>query len=123
MTIYIKSPLPAPKLPDIEPSQMSGRFGAMTSDPLEVVTDFDTALVGFMRSSKAVPGIPDPSWPWGGVWTVSSQGAGMDGRRYLTHPLKDGEIVSQFLYSTAGVLYYRTGFGNAGFIPWQKKWG
>lgn len=123
MGIYIKSPPPAPKLPEIEPSQISGRFGAMTSGPLEVVTDFNTALVGFMRSTKAVPHIPDSSWPWGGVWTVSSEGAGMDGRRCLTLPLKDDEIVLQFLYSTASTLYSRVGFGNAGFTPWQKRWG
>lgn len=122
MAIYITPP-PVPKLPDIEPSQMSGRFGAMTSDPLEIVTDFDAALVGFMRSNKAAPNIPDPSWPWGGIWTISSEGAGMDGIRYLTLPLRDGEIVSQFMYSTAGVLYHRMGFGGAGFIPWQKRWG
>lgn len=123
MGIYIKSPPPVPKLPDIEPSQMSGRFGAMTSDPLEVVTDFNVALVGFMRSNKAVPHIPDPSWPWGGLWTVSSEGAGMDGRRYITLPLKDDEIVLQFLYSTASTLYSRVGFGNTGFTAWQKRWG
>lgn len=123
MAIYTKSPPPAPKLPEIELSQMSGRFGAMTSDPLEVVTDFDTARVGFMRSDKEVPNIPYPSWPWSGTWTVSSQGAGMDGRRCLTSPLMDDEIVLQFFYSTAGMLYYRTGFGQAGFTPWQRKWG
>ncbi|ECH1122970.1 hypothetical protein FPE89_01130 [Salmonella enterica subsp. diarizonae] len=123
MAIYTKSPPPVPKLPDISPSQMSGRFGAMTSGPLMEVTDFNTAMVGFMRSKKAVPNIPDPSWPWGGVWTVSSEGTGMDGRRCLTLPLKDDEIVLQFLYSTASVLYFRTGFGKAGFTPWQKRWG
>ncbi|EGY1755352.1 hypothetical protein JHS31_002722 [Salmonella enterica] len=123
MTIYIKSPPPAPKLPDINPAQISGRFGALTSGPLEIATDFDTALVGFMRSTKAIPGIPDSTWPWGGVWTVSSAGSGAEGKRSITSPLLDDEIVLQFIYSTAGVLYYRVAFGKAGFTPWQKKWG
>ncbi|ECE2969958.1 hypothetical protein C6N78_10350 [Salmonella enterica] len=123
MGIYIKSPPPVPKLPDIDPSQVSGRFGALTSGPLPEITDFNTALVGFMHSKKTVPHIPDPSWPWGGVWTISSEGAGMDGRRHITLPLKDDEIVLQFLYSTASTLYSRVGFGNTGFTPWQKRWG
>ncbi|ECM3183470.1 hypothetical protein QB94_25235 [Salmonella enterica subsp. enterica serovar Newport] len=123
MGIYIKSPPPVPKLPDIDPSQISGRFGAMRDGALPEITDFNTALVGFMRSRKAVPHIPDPSWPWGGVWTVSSEGAGMDGMRYLTYPLKDDEIALQFLYSTAGALFSRVGFGYTGFTPWKKRWG
>ncbi|EDI1750818.1 hypothetical protein GD488_14725 [Salmonella enterica] len=123
MAIYTKSPPPVPKLPDIEPSQMSGRFGALTSGPLPEVTDFNTALVGFMRATKPVQHTPDSSWPWGGLWTISSEGAGMDGKRHISLPLKDGEIVAQFLYSTASVLYSRMGFGNAGFTPWQKRWG
>ncbi|HAG1965804.1 TPA: hypothetical protein G8R56_004062 [Salmonella enterica] len=122
MGIYIKSPPPVPKLPEIEPLQMSGRFGAMNAGQLELITDFNTALVGFMYSKKAVPHIPDPSWPWGGVWTVSSEGTGMDGIRYLTSPLMDNEIVLQFLYSTANTLYSRVGFGRAGFTPWQTRW-
>ncbi|ECC6919330.1 TPA: hypothetical protein G8W61_004495 [Salmonella enterica] len=123
MGIYIKSPPPVPKLPEIDPSQISGRFGAMTSGPLKGVTDFNAALVGFMRSTKVVPHIPDPSWPWGGLWTVSSEGAGADGKRCLTLPLRDDEIVLQFFYSTASTLYSRVGSGNGGFTPWQKRWG
>lgn len=121
MAIYITPP-PVPKLPEIDLSQMSGRFGAMTSGQVELITEFNTAPLGFAYSKKAVPHIPNPSWPWGGVWTISSEGAGRDGRRYLTSPLLDDEIVMQFLYSTAGVLYSRMGFGSAGFIPWKTRW-
>ncbi|ELP6230849.1 hypothetical protein R1074_001532 [Salmonella enterica] len=123
MAIYIKSPPLTPKLPDIDVTQISGRFGAMTDAPLEAVTDFNVALAGFMRSTKAVPNIPDESWPWGGLWTIPSEGAGPDGKRYITLPLADNEIVLQFFYSTAGMLYYRIALGKAGFTPWQKKWG
>ncbi|EMW7384204.1 hypothetical protein AAFP41_003593 [Salmonella enterica] len=122
MGIYTKSPPPIPKLPDIDITRIAGRFGSMSATPLPVVFDFDTAMVGVMRSKKAVPGTIDSSWPWGGLWTISSEGSGADGQRHLTSPLMEGEVVVQLWYSTANSLYSRTGFGKAGFTPWEKRW-
>ncbi|EMD4264232.1 hypothetical protein VQ326_002286 [Salmonella enterica] len=123
MAIYTKSPPLVPKLPDIDLSQIAGRFGSMPFGPMEEVTDFNTAMVGVSRSTKAVPGLPSPGWPWGGLWTLSSEGSGRDGKRTLTSPLQPGEVVVQLWYSTDNVLYSRAGFGEAGFTPWQKRWG
>ncbi|EAW0306673.1 hypothetical protein FGJ22_18610 [Salmonella enterica] len=122
MAIYIKSPPPIPKLPDIDITQIAGRFGSMPATPLPEVVDFDAAIVGLMRSTKAVPGTIDSSWPWGGLWTISSAGSGVDGQRSLTSPLMENEVVVQLWYSTANSLYSRVGFGKAGFTPWKKRW-
>lgn len=47
------------------------------------------------------------------------QKEGADGRRFLSAPLHDEEIVLQLFYSNT--LYSRTGQGKAGFTSWQKR--
>ncbi|HBZ9863992.1 TPA: hypothetical protein MND73_000691 [Salmonella enterica subsp. houtenae] len=121
MAICISSPFLTPKLPDIGLSEMAGRFGAMTPGHPEDISNYDAALTGFMRATSAVNGTPDTSWPWGSVMTVSSEGCGPEGRRYLSLPLKNEEIVVQFFYSTSGVFASRVGFGRDGFTPWKKS--
>lgn len=122
MAIYTPSPPRTIKLPPLNPAHIAGHFGAMASGEFPVVRDFDRAQVGFMKADTNVSGSPFPSWPWGGLWTISSEGAGADGRRFLSAPLHDEEIVLQLFYSTGNTLYSRTGLGKAGFTSWQKRW-
>ncbi|HFZ8572530.1 TPA: hypothetical protein ACIPFX_004396 [Salmonella enterica subsp. enterica serovar Birkenhead] len=124
MTIYITPPPPAPpKLPDIDPLLIAGLFGSLPSDPMEEVTDFNTAMMGFMRSTKSVPNVPDPGWPWGMVWTISSKGTGLDGKRRIPAVLEPGEVVYQLFYNTPGALYSRGGIWLSGWGEWKMRWG
>ncbi|EGM5673361.1 hypothetical protein IRV91_001370 [Salmonella enterica] len=122
MTIYTKSPPPStPQLPDFDPLAIAGLFGSIPSGPMEEVTDFNTALMGFMRCTYAVPNMPDPKWPWGIVWTVSSKGTGPDGRRYIPAVLEAGEVVYQLFYSTQPTLYSRGGIWLTGWGEWESR--
>lgn len=126
MAIYIKSPPPQlpqpPQLPDIDPLAIAGLFGSLPAGPMEEVTDFNTALMGFTRCTYVVPNVPDPKWPWGTVWTISSKGAGSTGRRYIPAVLELGEMTYQLFYSTNGSLYSRGGIWLTGWNNWTKIW-
>ncbi|EIC4352169.1 hypothetical protein LJS80_001100 [Salmonella enterica] len=129
MAIYIKSPPLVPKLPDIDISKLAGMFGAMPSGEFVVLEDCNLAPVGLYQARQAETGrpvttrnVPPGATPYAAVMTISSEGAGKDGRRSITSPLKDGEIVVQFYYDTTLRLYTRTGNGKAGFTPWKKQW-
>ncbi|EKK3319526.1 hypothetical protein PMI54_004876 [Salmonella enterica] len=130
MAIYTKSPPPpAPELPDIDPSQIAGRFGGFPAGEMETIDDMDTAPVGpyavrkggetgYMKGTK---NIPPAAQPWGTVLTVSSLGAGQDGKRRITKPLQDNEFVMQLYFDTSLTLYTRSGYGKNGFTAWQGK--
>ncbi|EKC7217726.1 hypothetical protein OP853_000090 [Salmonella enterica] len=129
MAIYTSPALQPPKLPDIDISKLSGMFGAMSSGEFVTLKDCNLAPVGFCQARHAEPGrpittinIPPGSNPYAAVMTISSDGAGEDGRRAITSPLRDGEIVMQFYYDTTRSLYTRTGYGKNGFTPWKKQW-
>ncbi|EDT7807086.1 hypothetical protein CC150_000155 [Salmonella enterica subsp. enterica serovar Oranienburg] len=126
MTIYIKSPPPQlrqpPQLPDIEPLAMAGLFGSIPAGPMETVSDFNTALAGFMRCTDAVSNVPDPKWPWGIAWTVSSRGVGSTGKRYIPAVLEPGEVTYQLFYTTRGDLYSRGGIWLTGWGNWTQRW-
>ncbi|EAN7516514.1 hypothetical protein EKX87_14565 [Salmonella enterica] len=123
MTIYIKSPPPVPrKLPDIDPLAIAGLFGSLPAGPMEDVLDFNTAMMGFMRSTKAVPNVPNTKWPWGTVWTISSKGVGPTGRRYIPAVLEPGEVTYQIFYGTDNSLYSRGGIWLTGWGNWTKRW-
>ncbi|EKA7629015.1 hypothetical protein OL389_000800 [Salmonella enterica] len=129
MAIYLKSPPPVPELPEIRLSQIAGRFGAMPADEYETAENLNLAPVGMCQARKAEPdrpvttvNIPPGAGFYGAVYTISSAGSGKDGRRRLTSPLIEGEVVVQFYYDTSGRLYNRSGFGSAGFTPWKKRW-
>ncbi|EKZ3211523.1 hypothetical protein REO66_001036 [Salmonella enterica] len=66
--------------------------------------------------------IPPGANPYGAVFTVSSAGAGKDGRRRLTSPLMEGEVVIQFYQDTYTRLWVRAAYGRAGFTVWKKRW-
>ncbi|EOG2868102.1 hypothetical protein ACK840_000202 [Salmonella enterica] len=117
MTIYTKSP-PVLKLPDFDPSAIAGLFGSLPAGPMEEIADFNTALMGFMRSTKAVPNAPKASWPWGTVWTISSKGVGPTGKRYIPAVLEQGEVTWQIFYST---LYSRGGIWLTGWGEWTLR--
>ncbi|EGR7980916.1 hypothetical protein I4Z10_002544 [Salmonella enterica subsp. enterica serovar Infantis] len=130
MAIYIKSPPPhAPELPDLNPSEIAGRFGAFPVGEMETIDDMDTAPVGpyVVRKGgepgrmKATKNIPPGANPYGAVVTVSSEGAGEDGRRRITKPLRDNEFVYQLYFDTSLTLFTRSGFGKDGFSPWKKQ--
>lgn len=124
MGIYIKSPPQPhpPQLPDIEPLAMAGLFGSIPAGPMETVSDFNTALAGFMRCTDAVSNVPDPKWPWGIAWTVSSRGVGSTGKRYIPAVLEPGEVTYQLFYTTRGELYSRGGIWLTGWGNWTKRW-
>lgn len=126
MTIYIKSPPPQlrqpPQLPDIDPLIIAGLFGSIPAGPMEIVTDFNTALMGFTRCTDSVPGIPDPKWPWGIAWTVSSKGVGQTGKRCIPAVLEQGEVTYQLFYATNGSLYSRGGIWLTGWGNWTQRW-
>ncbi|ECB1988395.1 hypothetical protein EVG56_18585 [Salmonella enterica subsp. enterica serovar Kisarawe] len=123
MTIYIKSPPPAvPKLPDIDPLMIAGLFGSLPAGPMEEVTDFNTALMGFMRSTDNVPNVPSKNWPWGMVWTISTKGTGPTGKRYIPATFEQGEVTHQFFYTTQGALFSRGGIWLTGWGEWQQRW-
>ncbi|EEN6473492.1 hypothetical protein G5W47_005258, partial [Salmonella enterica subsp. enterica] len=106
MAIYTQSPppqLPQPlRLPDIDPLAIAGLFGSLPAGPMEVVTDFNTAMMGFMRCTDKVPNVAEPGWPWGMLWTISSKGTGPTGRRYIPAVLEQGEVTYQIFYTTQG---------------------
>ncbi|EJM4065880.1 hypothetical protein NOJ64_000385 [Salmonella enterica] len=120
MTIYTKSP-PVLKLPDFDPSAIAGLFGSLPVGPMEEITNFNTAMMGFMRCTYAVPHAPDPKWPWGTIWTISSKGTGPTGKRYIPAVLEQGEVTYQIFYSTQGVLYSRGGLWLTGWGEWKLR--
>ncbi|HBL9998244.1 TPA: hypothetical protein LT059_002751 [Salmonella enterica subsp. enterica serovar Kodjovi] len=123
MTIYIKSPPPQLlRLPDIDPLAMAGLFGSIPAVPMEEVRDFNTALMGFMRSTMPVPGTPNTKWPWGTVWTISSKGTGPTGKRYIPAVMEPGEVTYQIFYGTDNSLYSRGGIWLTGWGNWNKRW-
>ncbi|ECO1513980.1 hypothetical protein AC319_21885 [Salmonella enterica subsp. arizonae] len=123
MTIYIKSPPPAaPQMPDIDPLAIAGLFGSLPAGPMEEVTDLNTALMGFMRSTNRVPNVPDPKWPWGMLWTISIKGTGPTGKRYIPATFEQGEVTHQFFYTSHGALYSRGGIWLTGWGNWQMRW-
>ncbi|EFU3350687.1 hypothetical protein HUH01_004028 [Salmonella enterica] len=123
MTIYIKSPPPQPpQLPDIDPLAIAGLFGSIPAGPMETVTDFNTALMGFTRCTDAVSNVPDPKWPWGITWTISSKGTGPTGKRYIPAVLEPGEVTYQLFYTTRGDLYSRGGIWLTGWGNWIQRW-
>ncbi|EJQ8214214.1 hypothetical protein OD214_000613 [Salmonella enterica] len=129
MTIYTKSPPPVPKLPDIDPSQIAGRFGAFPASEMETVDDMDTAPVGPYevrkggepRYMKGTKNIPPAAQPYGTLLTISSLGAGQYGKRRITNPLQDNEFVYQIYFDTSLTLFTRSGFGRDGFTPWKRQ--
>ncbi|MMS77488.1 hypothetical protein D9O31_13190 [Salmonella enterica] len=123
MGIYIKSPPPAaPQMRDIDLLAVAGLFGSIPAGPMEEITNFNTALMGFMRCTYAVPNVPNPKWPWGTVWTISSKGTGPDGKRYIPAVLVPGEVVYQIFYGTDNSLYSRGGIWLTGWGNWTKRW-
>lgn len=123
MAIYIKSPPPQlPQLPDIDLLAIAGLFGSIPAGPMEEISNFNTALMGFMRCTGGVPNEPDPKWPWGTVWTISSKGTGQTGRRYIPATLERGEVTYQLYYATNGSLYSRGGIWLTGWGNWVKRW-
>ncbi|EGM9868685.1 hypothetical protein IIG71_001096 [Salmonella enterica] len=126
MAIYIKSPPPQlpqpPQLPDIDLLAIAGLFGSIPAGPMEEISNFNTALMGFMRCTGNVPNEPDPKWPWGTVWTISSKGTGQTGRRYIPATLERGEVTYQLYYATNGSLYSRGGIWLTGWGNWVKRW-
>ncbi|EHN1693833.1 hypothetical protein KG383_001130 [Salmonella enterica subsp. enterica serovar Newport] len=123
MAIYTKSPPPvAPKLPDIDPLMIAGLFGSIPAGPMEEVTNLNTALMGFTRCTWAVTNVPNPKWPWGTVWTISSKGTGLDGKRHIPAVLEPGEVTYQLFYGTDNSLYSRGGIWLTGWGNWQQRW-
>ncbi|HIB1450103.1 TPA: hypothetical protein ACWV5Q_005457 [Salmonella enterica subsp. enterica serovar Muenchen] len=123
MAIWIKSPPPAaPQMPDIDLLAIAGLFGSLPAGPMEGVLDFNTAMMGFTRSANAVPNVPNPKWPWGTVWTISSKGVGPTGKRYIPAVLEPGEVVYQIFYGTDNSLYSRGGIWLTGWGNWTKRW-
>ncbi|END3473494.1 hypothetical protein ABL142_002317 [Salmonella enterica] len=123
MAIWIKSPPPAaPQMPDIDLLAIAGLFGSIPAGPMEGVLDFNTAMMGFMRSANAVPNVPNPKWPWGTVWTISSKGVGPTGKRYIPAVLEPGEVTYQIFYGTDNSLYSRGGIWLTGWGNWTKRW-
>lgn len=122
MAIYIKPPsLVTAEHPDIDPLVIAGLFGSVPAGMMTEVTDFNMTLTGFMRSTKAVPHVPDSRWPWGVVWTISSKGAGPDGTRYIPEVLEPGEVTYQLFYGTDNSLHSRGGNWLTGWGNWIKR--
>ncbi|EJM4066099.1 hypothetical protein NOJ64_000614 [Salmonella enterica] len=130
MAIYTKSPPPPiPELPDIDITQLAGCFGALPTGEIETIDDIDTAPVGpyvFRKGGvpaypKGTKNIPAEANPYGFILTLSSRGAGADGKRRITKPLPDDEFVYQILFDTTLQLFTRSGYGKAGFSGWEKK--
>ncbi|EBE0995290.1 hypothetical protein DC560_06800 [Salmonella enterica] len=123
MAIYTKSPPPAaPQMPDIDLLAIAGLFGSLPAGPMEEVRNFDTALMGFMRSTMPVPGVPNAKWPWGTIWTISSKGVGPTGKRYIPAVLEPGEVTYQIFYGTDNSLYSRGGIWLTGWGNWIQRW-
>ncbi len=123
MGIYTKSPPPIPpKLPDIDPLMIAGLFGSIPAGPMEEVRNFNTALMGFMRCTYAVPNVPNPKWPWGTIWTISSKGVGLTGKRHIPAVLEPGEVTYQVFYGTDNSLYSRGGIWLTGWGNWNMRW-
>lgn len=123
MAIYIKSPPPvAPQMPDFDLLAIAGLFGSIPAGPMEEVTNFNTAPMGFSRCTYAVPNVPNPKWPWGTVWTISSKGVGLSGKRYIPAVLEPGEVTYQIFYGTDNSLYSRGGIWLTGWGNWNKRW-
>ncbi|EBR5098876.1 hypothetical protein B2O45_01465 [Salmonella enterica] len=126
MAIYTQSPPPQlpqpPQLPDIDPLAIAGLFGSIPAGSMEVVTDFNTAMMGFMRCTDKVPNVAEPGWPWGMLWTISSKGTGPTGRRYIPAVLEQGEVTYQIFYTTQGALYSRGGIWLTGWGEWKQRW-
>ncbi|EBU3912553.1 hypothetical protein CWK15_14040 [Salmonella enterica] len=124
MGIYIKSPPPAPPpmLPDIDLMDIEGLFGSLPAGQMRELTDFNTARTGFTRCTYTVPNVPNPKWPWGTVWTISSKGAGPAGKRHIPAVMEEGEVTYQIFYGTDNSLYSRGGIWLTGWGNWNKRW-
>ncbi|EEF5015741.1 hypothetical protein GL414_05545 [Salmonella enterica] len=123
MAIYTKSPPPAaPQMPDIDLLAIAGLFGSIPAGPMEETTNFNTAPMGFSRCTYTVPNVPNPKWPWGTIWTISSKGTGPTGKRYIPAVLEPGEVTYQIFYGTDNSLYSRGGIWLTGWGNWAKRW-
>ncbi|EJJ4360139.1 hypothetical protein NI484_003215 [Salmonella enterica] len=111
------------------PADIAGRFGAATTGALPLIADINLAPVGQATArgvaeagySIVTKNIPPNAQPWGLIVTLSSAGAGADGRRCLTSPLLPGECVFQFYFDTTQQLFTRGGSDTGGFSAWQKQ--
>ncbi|EHK3514273.1 hypothetical protein JVZ02_001942 [Salmonella enterica] len=111
------------------PADIAGRFGAATTGALPLIADINLAPVGPATArgvaeagySVVTKNIPPNAQPWGLIVTLSSAGAGADGRRCLTSPLLPGECVFQFYFDTTQQLFTRGGSDTGGFSAWQKQ--
>lgn len=101
----------------------TGIFGAIGSAGTLPLADCNTAVSGLGKTSSATKNVPDRSWPWGIVFTVSSEGAGTEGLREIPAKLDDGEVVYQMYFDTKSNLYVRSATWLTGWSGWVKRWG
>ncbi|HBZ9867374.1 TPA: hypothetical protein MND73_004304 [Salmonella enterica subsp. houtenae] len=107
-----------------DPQVVAGRWGLLPSDRFETCVALDTAMVGYMQVTPQTAGNPQSgSGAWGIVQTLSTYGAGDDGKRSLGAPPRGSqEWVTQILFMADGSLYTRTRTNEEAFKPFVKRW-
>ncbi|ECI4646697.1 hypothetical protein IU821_004692 [Salmonella enterica] len=101
----------------------AGIFGAMGASEIPLLADCNTAVCGLSKTQSTTKNLPDRNWPWGTVFTVSSEGAGADGLRAVPAVLAPGEVVYQLYFNTKSMLYVRSAVWLTGWSGWVKRWG
>lgn len=97
-------------------------FGSISSGQMEFTVDCNAAMSGLTRTTTGAANVPQKSNPWGTLFTVSSRGAGEDGRRVISPHLQEGEMVYQMHYGTNGALHTRSGLWLTGYGDWIRRW-
>lgn len=96
--------------------------GSIPSGEMEFTADCNIAMVGLTRTTTSGLNVPVSWTPWGSLLTISTLGAGRDGRRWITARLEEGEMVYQMHYGTDGALHTRSGLWLTGFGSWVRRW-
>ncbi|ECI4647636.1 hypothetical protein ID80_004201 [Salmonella enterica subsp. enterica serovar Ball] len=109
------------QIPD--PAVVAGRWGLLPAGRFPACASLDTAMVGYMLVTPQTTGNPQSGEKaYGIVRTLSTAGAGSDGRRCIPVQAVDQEWITQALFMADGSLYERIRTNNASFTAFVKRW-
>ncbi|ECI4647696.1 hypothetical protein ID80_005075 [Salmonella enterica subsp. enterica serovar Ball] len=125
--IYTETDMPGIGTSDVtevpDPAVVAGRWGLLPAGRFPQCDDLDTAMVGYMLVTPQTTGNPQSGEDaYGIVWTLSTAGAGSDGRRCIPVQAVDQEWITQVLFMADGSLYERVRTNNAAFTAFVKRW-
>ncbi|EDV5020544.1 hypothetical protein ID80_000998 [Salmonella enterica subsp. enterica serovar Ball] len=106
-----------------DPAVVAGRWGLLPAGRFPQCDDLDTAMMGYMLVTPDTRGNPQSGeTAFGMAWTLSTMGAGNDGRRSIPVQAVDQEWITQVLFMADGSLYQRVRTNKTAFTTFVKRW-